>query len=72
MLHALTFALPGKDMVFNDTDHTSVGTIEILVYKYDEGYGHLRVAKHPEDVVDWEDLDFQPGTSGIQPTHEVV
>ncbi|KAL8826539.1 MAG: hypothetical protein Q9191_003743 [Dirinaria sp. TL-2023a] len=72
ILHVLTSASSGKGIVFNDTDHTSVGTIEILVYKYDDGYGHIRAAKHPEDVVDWEDLDFQPGTSGIQPTHEVV
>lgn len=68
----LTDALLGKGIVFNDTDHTSVGTIEVLVYKYDEGFGHIRDAKLPEDVVDWEDLTFQPGSSGIKPTHETV
>ena len=70
--HVPTYASSGEDLVFSDTDHTSVGTIEILVYKYDEGFGHLRAAKHPEDLVDWEDLEFQPGSSGIKPTHEVV
>lgn len=68
----LTEALIGKGITFNETDRTSVGTIEVLVYAYDDGFGHIRDAKLAEDVVDWEDMTFQPGTAGITPTHEIV
>ena len=61
-----------KEISFNRSDHTSVGTIEVLVYKYDQGFGHIRDAKLPEHIVDWEDLDYEPGTSGVHPTHEVM
>ena len=42
------------------------------MYKYEQGYNHLRTAELPENVVYWEDLKYKPGTAGIQPTHEVV
>ncbi|KAG7002226.1 hypothetical protein G7Y79_00028g062470 [Physcia stellaris] len=61
-----------EPIVYDDSDNTRVGTIEILVYKYDMGYNHTRPAELPENVVDWEDLEGPAGCSGIQPTHEVV
>lgn len=55
-----------------DNDQTSVGTIEIFVYIFKDGFNHLRHAAAPEDVKDWEDLPYAPGTAGVQPTHEIV
>lgn len=75
-LHLLTSIIDPKKgeepIVYDDSDNTRVGTIEILVYKYDMGYNHTRPAELPENVVDWEDLEGPAGCSGIQPTHEVV
>ena len=59
-------------IIYNSSDNTRVGTIEILVYRYDMGYNHARTAELPENVVDWEDLEGQPGCAGIKPTHETV
>ena len=59
-------------IAYSNSDNTRVGTIEILIYKYDLGYNHTRAAELPENVVDWEDLEGQPGHAGVEPTHEVV
>ena len=59
-------------VIYDDSDNTRVGTIEVLVYTYDMGYNHTRTAELPENVVDWEDLEGPAGCAGIQPTHEVV
>lgn len=64
--------LDNSDIQYVDSDQTSVGSIGVIIYKYDQGFNHIRAATLPEHVDDWEHLGYSPGTSGIQPTHETV
>ena len=71
--HSITdLQIERTDIPYVESDRTSVGAIEIFVYKYEQGFNHLRPGVRPEEVIDWEDLQFPPGTAGITPTHEIV
>ncbi|MCJ1477921.1 hypothetical protein MMC13_006595 [Lambiella insularis] len=50
---------------------TTVGTIEVVIYKADNQHAHQLVGPDVYSMDDWRSLDQTHGTRGILPSHEI-
>ncbi|MCJ1397135.1 hypothetical protein MMC11_000327 [Xylographa trunciseda] len=51
---------------------TTVGTIEIRIFKADPNGTHKNMVPDYSEQNKWEDSDLMAGTAGIEPTHKIV